>query len=184
MRLTARRRKRCYRPAMVRYFREVAVGPIEVEIAAPAPLLFQMLAAIGQGAQRAGERAEIVERDGDHLVVDFWTLASLPFGRSRSVRTREAVTLIPPTRIEYEHLDGPVRGLRESIAVDGLGGRRSRLVYMGTYEPGRTGSGLVFRLLSRPVVERAVRDHFVGLRERAEARAARSRVFGAAIEPD
>ncbi len=156
------------------------VGPIDAEIDAPAVLLFQMLGAIGQGAQRPGENAEILERDGDALVCDFWTVVSLPFGRTRSVRTREAVRLVPPDRIEYEHLDGPIRGLRESITVEPLGDRRSRLVYRGTYVSGGLIAGLAFRLLSRGAVERAVRDHFADLGQRAEARAGRSRLFRAA----
>jgi len=155
------------------------VGPIDAEIDAPAALLFQMLGAIGQGAQRPGEHAEILERAGDALVCDFWTVVSLPFGRTRSVRTREAVRLVPPDRIEYEHLGGPIRGLRESITVEPLGDCRSRLVYRGTYPPRRRLAGLAFRLLSRGAVERAVRDHFADLGQRAEARAGRSRLFRA-----
>lgn len=158
------------------------VGPIEAIVGAPAALLFQMLCAIGQGAQRPGERAEILERDGDALVCDFWTVVSLPLGRERSVRTREAVRLVPPDRIEYEHLDGPVRGLRESIRVEPHGDRRSRLVYRGTYGPGGLLAGLAFRIVSRGAIERAVRSHFADLRVRAEARAARSRLFR--TEPD
>jgi hypothetical protein len=156
-----------------------AVGPIEAEVEAPALLMYQMLAAIGQGAPRPGEGAEIVERDGDDLLCDFWTTVSLPLGRSRRVRTREAVRLIPPDRIEYEHLDGPVRGLRESIVVESLGARRSRLVYRGSYpSPGRL-AGIAFRALSRAAIERTVVEHFEDLRARAEHRAARSRLFRA-----
>jgi hypothetical protein len=158
------------------------VGPVEDEIRAPAALVFQMLAAIGQGAQRPGERAEILERDGDALVCDFWTLVSLPFGRTRSVRTREAVRLVAPDRIEYEHLDGPVRGMRESISVVPLGDRHSRLLYRGTYKSTGLVAGLAFRLVSRRAVERAVGSHFADLRTRAEARAARSRLFQSAPE--
>jgi len=155
------------------------VGPIDAEVEAPAALLFQMLGAIGQGTQRPGERAEILERDGDALVCDFWTVVSLPFGRTRSVRTREAVHLVPPDRIDYEHLGGPIRGLRESITVEPLGDRRSRLVYRGTYMAGGRLAGLAFRLVSRGAVERAVRDHFADLGQRAGARAGRSRLFRA-----
>ena len=153
------------------------VGPIEVEIDAPPALVYQMLAAIGQGAQRAGERAEVVERSGDRLVADFWTRVALPLGRWRSVRTREAVLLVPPDRVEYEHLDGPIRGLRESIAVEPLGSRRARLVYAGRYQSRGAADALAFQLIAGPALERAVRDHVADLCGRAEARAARSRVF-------
>ena len=87
------------------------VGPIVADVDAPAPLIYQMLAAIGQGVQRPDEGAEVLERAGNDLVCDFWTTVALPLGRSRRVRTRESVRLMPPNRIEYEHLDGPVRVL-------------------------------------------------------------------------
>jgi hypothetical protein len=155
----------------------VAVGPVSVEIEAPPALVYQMLAAIGQGAQQDGERAEIVERDGDEYVCDFWTRVSLPVGRERLVRTRERVWLRPPDRVEYEHLDGPVRGLRESIVVEPTQRGGSRLTYAGIYQP----RGLVDRLrataLARPAIHRAMHVHFTDVRERAEARARRSRVF-------
>lgn len=159
----------------------VAVGPVTVEIEAPPALVYQMLAAIGQGAQQDGERAEILEAVGDEFVCDFWTRVSLPIGRDRLVRTRERVWLRPPNRVEYEHLDGPVRGLRESIVVEPTRRGGSRLTYAGTYHP----HGLVDRLrataLARPAIHRAMHVHFADVRERAEARAKRSRVF--ASEP-
>ena len=155
------------------------VGPITIEIAAPAGLAYQMLSAIGQGAQRPGERAEVLERDGQQLVCEFCTVISLPLGRVRSIRTREAVRLCPPDRVEYEHLDGPVRGLRESIAIEPLGDRRCRLVYRASYRPPGRLADLGFRLLARGAIERAIEEHFADIRERAEARAARSRLFRA-----
>ncbi len=155
----------------------IDIGPVTVEIAAPPALVYQMLAAIGQGAQQDGERAEILERVEDEFVCDFWTRVSLPIGRDRLVRTRERVSLRPPDRVEYEHLDGPVRGLRESIVVELAQRGGSRLTYAGVYHP----RGLVDRLrataLARPAIHRAMDVHFADVRERAEARARRSRVF-------
>jgi hypothetical protein len=163
------------------------VGPIVAEIDAPVDLVFQMLAAIGQGPVRPGESAEVLRRNGDELVCNFVTTVRLPLGRARQVRTLEAVRLAPPDRIEYEHLDGPVRGLRESIVMESLGPRRTRLVYRGTYRPTGPLAGHAFRLVSRSVIERAVADHFDELRDRAERRAGRSRLFGPApadtVEP-
>ena len=153
------------------------VGPVTVEIEAPAVLVYQMLAAIGQGPQRDGERAEILERVGDELVCDFWTRVSLPAGRDRLVRTRERVTLIPPDRIEYEHLDGPVRGLCESITVSTTADERTRLTYEGTYASRGAFDHLRTLLLARPAIRRAMDAHFADVRQRAETRAKRSRVF-------
>ena len=161
------------------------VGPIVTEVGAPAALVFQMLGAIGQGRQRPGAGADVLARDGDALICDFWTTVRLPFGGSRTVRTREAVRLVPPDRVEYEHLDGPVCGLRESITVEPIGDHRSRLVYRGTYDSRSRLARSIFRFLSKGIIERAVDDHFSELRQRAEARAARSRAFpvGPAVEP-
>ncbi|MES2209299.1 MAG: hypothetical protein V4515_03840 [Chloroflexota bacterium] len=153
------------------------VGPIAAEVRAPAALIYQMLAAIGQGAKRPGERAEILQRDGNDLICDFWTTVPLPFGQSRRVQTRESVRLVPPDRIDYEHLNGPVRGLRESITVESVGPRRSRLTYRGTYPSVGRLAGFAFRVISRAAIERTMLDHFNDLRRRAEERAAESRLF-------
>lgn len=51
----------------------IEVGPVAADVAAPPALVFQMLAAIGQGGQPNGERAEILQRDGDEYICDFWT---------------------------------------------------------------------------------------------------------------
>ena len=153
------------------------IGPIVDEVGAPAQLVYQMVAAIGQGPQRPGERAEIIEREGDQLVVDFWTAVSFPLGRKRSVRTRELVRLRPPDRVEYTHLDGPVRGLVEAITIEPMGERHCRLVYRATYPAAGLLRRLLFRLLTRPAIQQAMERHFDDVRERAELRAARSRLF-------
>ena len=78
--------------------KRVAIGPVSRMVDAPPPLVYQMLSAIGQGGGHDGERAEVLERDGDELVADFWTQVKLPGGFGRLVRTRERVTLQPPER--------------------------------------------------------------------------------------
>lgn len=159
----------------------VTVGPVSVRIAAPPQLVYQMISAIGQGDGRDGERAELLRRNGDELVCDFWTSVSLPVGADRLVRTRERVTLRPPDTIEYEHLDGPVRGLRETITVDHASDGGTRMSYVGSYEPRGILDHLRASLLARPVIRRVIRQHFDDVRVRAEARAARSRVFPGAV---
>lgn len=157
--------------------RPVVLGPISCDIAAPAALVYEMLAAIGQGPSGNGERSEVVQRDGDELVCDFWTQVSLPGGIDRLVRTRERVTLRPPDRVEYEHLDGPVRGLIESITVTPVEGGATRMTYLGSYEPRSLLDAVRARLLVRPAMRRILGQHFDDVRRRAEERAARSRVF-------
>ncbi len=155
----------------------VRIGPVTIEIAAPPALVFQMLAAIGQGAQQHGERAEVLEQRDGELVCDFWTRVSLPVGRDRLVRTRERVWVRPPDRIDYEHLDGPVKGLQETIVVGAGATGGSNLTYTGRYHPRGLADKLRATLLARPAIHRVMRAHFAELRDRAEARADRSRVF-------
>ncbi|CAN5488346.1 hypothetical protein BH20CHL7_BH20CHL7_09810 [soil metagenome] len=159
--------------------RPIEIGPVVTEIAAPPALVFQMLAAIGQGAQRDGERAEILEDVDGQLICDFWTRVALPVGHDRLVRTRERVHVRPPDRIDYEHLDGPVRGLRESIVVTAAAAGGTRMTYTGRYDPRGLLDHLRATLFARPAIQRVMRDHFADVRARAEARAARSRLFAA-----
>ncbi|MEO7118886.1 MAG: hypothetical protein ABIZ34_07940 [Candidatus Limnocylindrales bacterium] len=155
----------------------VEMGPVVAEMAAPPELVFQMLAAIGQGAQEHGEKAELVEEDAQGLIFDFWTWIALPLGRGRLMRTRERVRLCPPARIEYEHLDGPLRGLEEAIDVTAAAGTGTRLVYTGTYRAKGVFDRLATVLVSRPVLHHVMRAHFASVGARAEARARRSRLF-------
>lgn len=157
--------------------RPVPIGPVYCRIAAPPELVYQMLAAIGQGGTRSGERSEVLSRDGNDLIADFWTCVRFPAGIERLVRTRERVTLHPPDRLDYEHLDGPVRGLRERIGTASAAGGGTVMTYVGRYEPRNVGDYLGARVVAGPMIRRVMHQHFEDLRVRAEARAARSRVF-------
>ncbi len=161
----------------------VRIGPVSCAVAAPAPLVYQMLSAIGQGPQRDGERSEILERDGDRLVCDFWTRVALPGGLVRVVRTRERVTLRPPDTVDYEHLDGRVRGLRETITATPGSDGGTLMTYWGTYEPRDALDALRAYFVVRPVIRRVMKQHFYDLGQRAEARALRSRVFPREASP-
>jgi hypothetical protein len=155
--------------------RSIVFGPVTCRVAAPPPLVYQMLAAIGQGSTKDGERAEVVRRDGGELVADFWTRVTI-VRVDRLVRTRERVVLRPPDQLDYEHLDGPVRGLRETITVTTAGDGETTMTYAGTYGSRNLLDYLRARL-ARPTIHRVMEQHFQDLRERAERRAARSRVF-------
>jgi hypothetical protein len=51
------------------------------------------------------------------------------------------------------------------------------MTYTGAYQPRDPIDALRAHLLARPVISRVMEQHFEDLRERAEARAARSRAF-------
>lgn len=155
----------------------INVGPLSRAIAAPPELVYQMLSAIGQGSQRNGERSQVLERNGDELICDFWTPLRLPGGAEHVVRTRERVTLRPPDQLTYEHLDGPVRGLRESITVTAGPEGGCAITYAGTYVPRSRLDELRVRLLAVPAIKHVIAAHFDDFRRRAEDRAQRSRVF-------
>ena len=154
------------------------IGPISIEIEAPAPLVYQLICAMGQGPQRPGEGARVIERDGNDFTCEFSTPISLPVGGPRLVTTREAVRIVPPDTVLFRHLDGPLRGLSETITVLPLTERRTRVSYLGAYP--MTGLRAWLRVvIARPIIRRVVRDHFVDIKGQAEARAARSRVYAA-----
>jgi hypothetical protein len=163
-----------------------AAEPVSVEVDAPAPLVYQMLAAAGQGTRGPDERVEVRTREDGRMVADFWTRVPLPAGRSRMVRTREEVQFRPPDRIEYRHLDGPLRGLVESIAVAPVEGapRRSHLRYEATFPRAGWLHLVLFRLIVRRMLRQTIAAHFEDLRARAEARARRSRVFAEVTSSD
>ncbi|MBA2757750.1 MAG: hypothetical protein H0U37_09985 [Chloroflexi bacterium] len=98
-------------------------------------------------------------------------------GRDRLVRTRERVCIRPPDRIDYEHLDGPVKGLHETIVVGAGTTGGSNLTYTGRYHPSGLADHLRATLLARAAIHRVMRAHFGAVRDGAEARASRSRVL-------
>ena len=55
--------------------------------------------------------------------------------------------------------------------------RGCRLVYRASYPPAGLLRSLGFRFLTRRAIHRAMEVHFDDVRERAESRAARSRLF-------
>jgi hypothetical protein len=154
------------------------VGPVWVEIEAPASLTYQLISAIGQGPQRPGDGARVIARDGNDLTCEFSTPISMPLGRSRLVRTREAVRIVPPDTVLFRHLDGPLRGLSETITVRPLTERRTRVTYLGAY-PVSGARAWLRVVIARPIIKRVVSEHFVKIKGQAEARAARSRVYAA-----
>lgn len=163
---------------------KLTINPVSVEIDAPVGLVYQMLAALGQGPMRRGERVEVRSRAAGHVVADFWTRVPLPLGRATLVHTRESVELHPPDRVDYHHLGGALRGLAESITAEPIARHpwHTRLVYRAELQGVGLGRCLLLRLVGQPVLRRAMQEHLADLKVRAEARARRSRVFAEAAQ--
>ncbi len=152
-----------------------AVAPVTREIAAPAALVYELMTAIGQGAQDERDGSAVLSRAGDELLCEFWTTVPVPILGRRVIRTREAVRLLPPDAIAFRHLDGPVRGLTERIRVAAVADGLSTVRYEAVL-PGSGVGGFVRFLLARRAIERAVAEHLADIAARAEARAAKSRL--------
>lgn len=147
---------------------------ISVEIAAPRALVFEMAAALnGSLPGSPPHTAELLERDGDTLLVRYRTPALL----SELVMV-ERVQLYPPERIEYEVIEGPIDHVRESLAFDALGPHQTRVTYGGRVGSRRALLGdLIARFIAAPAYDRFMRRQLRALQQAAEARALRSRRF-------
>lgn len=148
-----------------------------ITIDAPRPLVFQMLGAFGRGHLPGdeGESSKVLERDGDRLTVEFFTLDG-----KRRYRTVEEVNLFPPERITFRHLEGPLHHSSEEFLLEEVAGG-TRLSYRGDIQcrmAWMPGMGwLVGRFYVKPKYDRVIRQHMDRLKIAAQARAARSHVF-------
>ena len=148
-----------------------------ITIDAPRPLVFQMLSAFGRGHLPGdeGESSKVLERDGDRLTVEFFTLDG-----KRRYRTVEEVTLFPPERITFRHSEGPLHHSSEEFLLEDVADR-TELSYQGDIQcrmawlPGM--GWLIARFYVKRKYDRVIRQHMDRLKTAAEARAARSHVF-------
>ena len=146
------------------------LGPIEVRIAAPRELVFEIVEAPYRGRGPSGSGIDLLAR-GDSLVV----AAHHTKVHFYEARTVEAVEFERPTRIGFKHLTGPVPHAVEEFALEDVGGE-TKLRYSGEvgidfFVLGRVAG----RRWVRPQWERTVREHLEDLKQRAEQRAAAHR---------
>ena len=139
------------------------LGPIDIEIAAPRDLVFEVISEPYLGHTPKGSGIEVLAR-GEDLVV----AAHLSKVHFYEARTVEAVEFDAPPRIRFRHLTGPVPYAVEQFALEEAGGGTT-LRYGGEL-------GIDFSLLGRlagrywvrPQWERVVREHLEDVKERAE----------------
>jgi hypothetical protein len=146
------------------------LGPIEVRIAAPRDLVFEMISEpyLRHTPQDSG--IEVLARGKDlavavhHTKVHFYT-----------ARTVEAVKFEPPAQVGFRHLAGPVPHAVEEFALEEAQGstalRYGGEVGIDFFILGR----LAGRRWVRPQWERAVREDLEDLKQRAEQLSARRR---------
>jgi hypothetical protein len=146
------------------------LGPIEIRIAAPRDLVFEMIREPYLGHSPRGSSIEVLARGKNlavaahHTKVHFYT-----------ARTVESVKFEPPDRVGFTHLTGPVpHAVEEFVLADADGDtelRYSGEVGIDFFFLGRIAG----RRWVRPQWERAVREHLEDLKRRGEALAERRR---------
>ncbi len=147
-----------------------------VTIDAPRELVFQMLTAFRRGGI-AGDNAEssrLVSEDGNTKLVEFRTKTG-PF----TYTTLEEVTLYPPERITFKHLEGPLHFSEEEFTFEETRDGQTVMTHNGSFTWKRFPlfgwlGGVIY---TRPMYHRVIRKHLDVVKESAEARAARSHVF-------
>jgi Polyketide cyclase / dehydrase and lipid transport len=146
------------------------LGPIEITIAAPRDLVFEMISEPYLGRTPGSSGIEVLAKGEDLAVAVHHT--KVHFYEARTV---EVIKFEAPARVGFRHLTGPVPHAVEEFALEESAGI-TQLRYGGEV-------GIDFFLLGRlagrhwvrPQWERAVREHLEDLKERAEQRAERRR---------
>ena len=146
-----------------------------VHIKAPREMVFQKLSSFGRGRMKGdnSETSRVISRDGNTIVAEFDTKAG-PF----TYTTLEEVTLEPPDRIIFRHLEGPLHYAWEEFVFNDVDGE-TELIHNGEFIWNRIPllgwlGGMVY---TKPMFERVIGNHLEQVKINCDARAARSHVF-------
>jgi hypothetical protein len=149
------------------------LGPIEIRIAAPRDLVFELISAPYLGRAPGNSGIEVLARGEDLAVAAHFTKVHF-----YTARTVEAVKFNPPDRVGFRHLSGPVPHAVEEFVLNESEGE-TELRYDGEVGIDFSFLGrLAGRYWVRAQWKRAVREDLEDLRQRAEQLAARRRERG------
>ncbi len=148
---------------------KVKLSQQSITVQAPRPLVFETLSSFAHGGDSpAGvERARLIERDGNRLLMEFHSRD----GR-KTYRTLEEVVLHPNERITFRHLEGPLYHSQEQFDFSDVT-EATRITHTGEIEcrmhrlPG--AGWLVARFYVKRRYERLVLRHMNDLKVRVEA---------------
>ncbi len=145
--------------------------PRRILIEAPHMLVWEMITAVGQGQLPGSEStARLVERKSDTvLIAEFVTRSG-----DKTYTTLEEMTLYPPDRITYSHLNGPLPYVWEEIKLRPDGANHTLLLYKGEFRTKSVLGYLLGPLYIRPRFDKLVLEHLGEIKRAAEARAQRS----------
>ena len=155
--------------------RPIRLNRHKVVISAPRELVYQKMSSIGSGRLKdnSSESSKVLQRSDDEIIVEFKSRAG-PF----TITTVEQVTLDPPNRITFQHLEGPLRYAREEFVFKDVDGG-TELEHEGEFVWARFPvlGWLVGRFFIKRAFERIIEDHVGRIKVGCEARAERSHVF-------
>ena len=163
-------------PNTIAVSRPIELKPHAVAIDAPRELLIQMLTSF-RGGRIPGEESEtsrLLSEDGNTKTVEFTTKAGL-----FTYTTVEEVTIHPPDRITFKHLDSPLHFAEEEFIFEQMEDGTTLMSHTGSFVWIRFPffgwfGGIIY---TRPMFHRVIKKHFAAIKDAAEARAARSHVF-------
>lgn len=103
------------------------LGPLEVDVAAPRDVVFDVVSApyLGRAPRALAEKLNVVERGSDMVLAAHFT----PLGRSIAT-TLETVRFDPPTHVHFRLVRGPVPHVVEEFALHETA-EGTRLEYRG-----------------------------------------------------
>ena len=163
-------------PNTIAVARPTELKPHTVIIDAPRELVFQMLTSFRRGRipGEESERSKLLSEDGNTKTVEFTTKAG-PF----TYTTVEEVTVHPPDRIVFKHIDGPLHFAEEEFTFEQTEDDGTLMSHTGRFIWNRFPffgwfGGMIY---TRPMFHRVIKRHLASVKKSSEARAARSHVF-------
>ncbi len=155
----------------------ITLPPEEVHVQADRRLVFQVLTAFGATAPDGEASTRVLREEDDRVLVEFRTPIRGLFNRRKVYTTVEWVTPREPDRIDSQGVKGPMPFLRDRFELEEWG-ECTQFRYRSTFGlHGWRFGWLIGMLYVRPVLRRFVRRHLIELKEIAETRAGRSKVF-------
>jgi len=144
------------------------LGPLSVEIAAPAATVFDVIAApyLGRTPRAMSGKLKVLQRGTDMVLAEHYTPVH---GGRLTATTLETITFDRPRRVAFRLLRGPVPELTEEfILTEGSG--TTRLDYSGELGTDFGAAGRWWADRVAVAWEGAVRSSFKAIRTEAERR--------------
>jgi hypothetical protein len=145
------------------------LGPFGVDVAAPAGIVFDVIAApyLGRTPRAMAGKLQVLDRGTDMVLAEHYT----PVHRGRlTAATLETVTFDRPRKIAFRLVRGPVPHITEEFALTEQDGK-TRLEYSGELGTDFAAAGQWWADRVAAAWETAVRSSFTSIQAEAERRA-------------